>query len=77
MKSILIFTMYLIDWSERVKKIAKAWRELSSDEKQPFLVRLCFSTIFNNYFVFRKTKYKQITCSFNTFRLRHAKTEPI
>ncbi|XP_052693645.1 histone-lysine N-methyltransferase 2C-like isoform X7 [Crassostrea angulata] len=27
------------DWSERVKKIAKAWRELSSDEKQPFLTQ--------------------------------------
>lgn len=43
------FDICLIDWSERVKKIAKAWRELSSDEKQPFLVRLCFSTILNNY----------------------------
>lgn len=28
----------IADWSERVKKIAKAWRELSSEEKQPFLV---------------------------------------
>ncbi|XP_055997566.1 histone-lysine N-methyltransferase 2C-like isoform X11 [Ostrea edulis] len=27
------------DWSERVKKIAKAWRELSSDEKQPYLMQ--------------------------------------
>ena len=26
------------EWSERVKRIAKLWRSLSSDEKQPYLV---------------------------------------
>lgn len=27
------------EWNDRVKRIAKLWRSLSSDEKQPYLVR--------------------------------------
>lgn len=27
------------EWNERVKRIAKLWRALSADEKQPYLVR--------------------------------------
>lgn len=31
----------IADWSERSKQIAKIWRKLTPDEKQPYLVSYC------------------------------------
>ena len=40
--NLFIVCLFSPDWNERVKQIAKLWRKLSADQKQPYLVNKCF-----------------------------------